>query len=257
MKRHGGVVPWAQPAQAVPDGAEVETATPARPASFASDLFVPLAQSLVTGGLTGGLFTLALAELVPGFDGDLLRVWAFSALAISTVAWLLLLAQTRRLLWQLERWTGKDLDGDGTTGKPAAVPQVLRVEVSNGTREVYLDLPGKPAALVTLARGVLAGRSFAEGSWSGRGGLFSRSEFRQDPGYPDRAGAGDLAQPRGQGPGGRDDGGRPGRLSPAGRVDGMNVRTRARARARGGTRFAMRGRYGKGRGVVDRNEKAV
>lgn len=175
MKRYNGAEDWLHPAPpgAVPDGAELESAAPARAADLVADVAVPFLQAVVTGALVGSLLTLALAELVPDYDGDLLLVWAGATLTISTLAWLFLLLDTRKLLWAIERLTGADLDGNQVAGP------VVRVEVTSGRREVYFDLPGTPEALATLARGVLNGRSFAEDSWSGRGAPFSRGEFRQ------------------------------------------------------------------------------
>ena len=153
----------------------METAIPARPASIVADLLVPLGQALVTGGLLAGLLVFVSPRWSRAGPLTCSRCGRSRRLAITASAWLVLLGQTRRLLWAVERLTGRDLDGDGQAGEP----QVIRVEVTNGKQEVYLDLPGKPQALATLARGVLNGRSFAEDTWSGRGGLFSRSEFRQ------------------------------------------------------------------------------
>jgi len=79
---------------------------------------VPLGQSLVTGALGAGLVVFGISELAPGWDGSGLKVWAGLSLAISAVAWGVLLGQTRRLLWAIETRTGLDLDRDGETGKP-------------------------------------------------------------------------------------------------------------------------------------------
>ena len=119
MKRFDGVAGWvpATPqAQAIPPGAVVTTEAPARPASFAADLLVPLGQAVITGLLLASLVTFAAARL--GYGGDLLTWWGGWALAISAVTWAILLGQHRRLLWAVERVTGRDLDGDGKAGKP-------------------------------------------------------------------------------------------------------------------------------------------
>jgi hypothetical protein len=106
MKRYNST-PWAKPTQRVPEVAELETSTPARPADLVADLVVPLGQAMITGALLGGVFVLALDELVPSFDGDLLKVWGMATLGISALAWVLLLADTRRLLWAIGRLTGR------------------------------------------------------------------------------------------------------------------------------------------------------
>lgn len=119
MKRFDGVAGWvpATPqAQAIPPGAVVTSEAPARPASFAADLLVPLGQALVTGLLLAGLATFAAARL--GYRGDLLTWWAGWDLAISAATWAILLRAHRRLLWAVERVTGLDLNKDGKTGKP-------------------------------------------------------------------------------------------------------------------------------------------
>lgn len=96
----------------------METTIPTRPASFIADVVVPLVQALVTGALLGGLVVFALGELSPGWAVEPFKVWAGVGLAISTVAWMVLLGQTRRLLWTIEKLTGLDLDGDQRAGKP-------------------------------------------------------------------------------------------------------------------------------------------
>jgi hypothetical protein len=133
---------------------------------------------VVSGALGSGLIVLALNTTAPSLEVDAFRLWALSALVISTATWWILLFQTRKLLWAVERVTGRDIDGDQVIGQPVALPPI-QVEVTSGQKQVYLELPGKPEALAALARGVLAGRPMAEDSWSGRAGPFSRSEFRQ------------------------------------------------------------------------------
>lgn len=114
---------WAPPGQytgsgELPPGSEMETAIPARPASFVADVVVPFVQALVTGALLAGLVVFALGELAPGWDVDPFKVWLGLALAITALTWLILLGQTRRLLWTIEKLTGLDLDGDQLAGKP-------------------------------------------------------------------------------------------------------------------------------------------
>lgn len=123
-------VPWQRGEQqrpAIPAGHELETAIPARPANLASDVAVPLLQAAVTGALVGLLAL--IAGSLARWDVDPLRLWAAVALAVAVVAWLVLLGQTRRLLWAVERLVGLDLDGDGRQGEPCE-----RVVIVNGRR---------------------------------------------------------------------------------------------------------------------------
>jgi hypothetical protein len=177
MKRYNGATAWPAQQAAPAYQGDIESQTPAREASLAADLLVPLGQAMVSGALGSGLIVLALGSVAPSLEVDGFRLWALSALVISTATWWILLCQTRSLLWAKEKRTGIDLDGDGIVGPPVALPPI-QVEVTSGQKQVYLDLPGKPEALAMLARGVLAGRPMAEDSWSGRAGPFSRSEFR-------------------------------------------------------------------------------
>jgi hypothetical protein len=165
MRRFESAANMAQPA-------ESQKQTPSRPADWIADLGVPMAQAGVTGLLLATICVYILS--LTRYTGDLGRLWVGLVLGVTSAAWLLLLVDTRKLLWALERVTGLDVDQDGHEGPPPTI----RVEVTEGARQVYLDLPGEPEDLATMARGVLNGRSLAEGTWSGRGGLFSRSEFR-------------------------------------------------------------------------------
>jgi hypothetical protein len=83
-----------------------------------SDVLVPVLQAAISGALLAALLVFVVSEVAPGFGGDLLKVWAITALAITAGAWLLLLGQTRRLLWTVERLTGQDLNRNGVIGKP-------------------------------------------------------------------------------------------------------------------------------------------
>jgi hypothetical protein len=173
MKRYNGTAPWTQPTPWAPG--DIETSAPARAADIKADLLVPLGQALVTGAFVGGLGIMAAVKVQPGVDA--LAVWVIVSGLVATGVWVYLLRESRRLLWQRETVTGRDLNGDGVIGQPVALPP-LRVEVTSGQKQIYLELPGKPEALAMLARGVLAGRPMAEDSWSGGAGPFSRSEFR-------------------------------------------------------------------------------
>jgi hypothetical protein len=95
---------------------QLEMQTPTRAPGIASDLVVPFGQAMITGGLLSGLVTFISARA--GYDGELLALWFGLALFIGTVTWIFLLVDTRRLLRQIEKLTGLDIDGDGKVGNP-------------------------------------------------------------------------------------------------------------------------------------------
>ena len=125
--------PWAVQAQ---DPGDLITESPARAASFVSDVVVPIIQAAVTGGLAALLVTIALCELFDWLGGiaslPAISPWRLGGvlwLAFSTMAWMVLLGQTRRLLWAKETRLGRDLDGDGVVGPPPKVQE--RVVIVN------------------------------------------------------------------------------------------------------------------------------
>jgi hypothetical protein len=97
----------------------VSTSAPARPATFIGDVLVPGAQAAITGSLVGAALTIGVA-LFTDYEDNLLALWLGLALGITTLAWVILLLDHRRLLWAVERLTGVDIDQDGSTGKPGA-----------------------------------------------------------------------------------------------------------------------------------------
>ena len=75
----------------------------------------------------------------------------------------------RRALYQVEEWIGRDLDGDGHTGKPEPpAPSTVRVELieNHGKRQRYVELPVGDDKLHLVARACL---------WHGK--RFSRREL--------------------------------------------------------------------------------
>lgn len=159
-------------------GADLEMSTPTRPAGFVSDLVVPVGQALITGGLLSGLITFALSRTA--FDGDLKALWFGLALTIGTVAWLLLLADTRRLLRAIEKLSGLDLDRDGHAGKPddrmvlvnapAARKEAARISQKREEAETAAELAEFVAKLPTLGTD--------QRTWEGRIGREKYTVFR-------------------------------------------------------------------------------
>jgi len=140
----------------------IAPATPARQASLAADVGVPVLQSLITGALTGAVVTFLAYQLAPGLDASPFVMWASVSLAISTASWLVLLRETRALLWTAEMKSGRDLDGDGVVGKPSE-----RVIVLNGSKITVPETP-KPqetSGFELFVRG-LAIKGTAERGWT-------------------------------------------------------------------------------------------
>jgi hypothetical protein len=82
-KWYDGLTPWASPAGAeLPEGVEVETRQPTRPASILSDVAVPALQAGISGAVISALFVFLVSELVPWRPGpgEILTGTARSAL---------------------------------------------------------------------------------------------------------------------------------------------------------------------------------
>lgn len=176
---------------------DIYQARPARPASVAADVAVPGLQALISGLIAGAL-TLAGAL---AFDYRLEYAGAV-ALAVLAIAWALLLADHRRLLWAVENLTRRDLDGDGETGKPAAAePARLVLEVKHtGTGEKrgldFHHLGIDAYAFLLWARAALEGQTLAVGAWVGRSRPFSRGQYDALMGELERAGIIRLSDPK-------------------------------------------------------------
>lgn len=156
--------------------------TPARDADFTADVLVPALQALITA-IISSLITLLGVGLfawswwsVPGVG-----------LLVFGLAWLILLSDHRALLWSVESIINEDLDGDGHTGKPAALPAPrnpnsepvrIQAEVREGQRWLFADFPAPSnEAMYQFAQAVNDGRAtFSERSASQHG--FSREQWQ-------------------------------------------------------------------------------
>jgi len=110
------------------NGASLTMTTPSREPGFIADALVPTFQALVTGFLFSSLVTFLVAQT--DYDGKLTVVWLGIMLGISTVAWLFLLLDSRKLLRVVERLTGLDLDHDGTVGPPTVETRYIPLNPS-------------------------------------------------------------------------------------------------------------------------------
>lgn len=161
-------------------GQQVVTPQPVdRLSTLEGDVYVPALQALLLA-VAWGLVASVVVSVVVICSGVAwwLAVAAFVVVAVAVLAWQATAGvQLRRdLLWRRELLEGVDLDGDGVVGCPPS-PSMC-VEVAEGRSTRFVELEVEPDQAARFARGVLAGRPLAEASWTGRGALFSRSEFR-------------------------------------------------------------------------------
>src|SRR5574341_612706 len=162
---------------------ELTRTVPGRAASVASDVHVPLLQSLITSVAV----TLSLSALtVAGGWSPAIPVFGFAA--TFTGSWLYLSADARSLRRTIEKATRRDIDGDGYIGAPAVVEpsEPVRVEVAERRDDGrllsmrFLTLPDgvTESMLFDFCAGVVSGKPLSEAEWSGAGRPFSRAQFR-------------------------------------------------------------------------------
>jgi len=155
----------------------IRTATPGRLAALESDVLVPVLQALAIAGAVGLLAgVVILLWIGPERDLEGGELWTFAGRVAGTAAALSLAATIiafvlghRRALYQVEEWIGRDLDGDGHTGKPGPpAPSTVRVELigNGGKHQRYVELPVDDDKLHLVARACL---------WHGK--RFSRREL--------------------------------------------------------------------------------
>ena len=195
----------------------VEASEPARAASLASDVAVPILQSAFSGAVASAAAGMGAAWFLGTDPAMAARIAGAAGVAVLGLTWAALLADSRRLLWAIENLTGSDIDGDGVTGEPEPEPEParLRLDVKHDGGERagswdFLTLPATEADFLTWARAALAGQSIAQSGWTGKAGLFSRSDYDSMLGELERAGLVRWVDPQNK-PQGRE-------VSPAGRA---------------------------------------
>ena len=148
----------------VPPGSQMETAVPARPASWVADVVVPVAQAAISGAIGGALVTWLAVRA--GWKGDWVALWATLALIIAAVAWVLLLFDTRKLLWAVERLVGADLNRDGARGDPSKQRLEVHVKTGGYTRIVGADwLNIEDDRLLAFAAAAQRGRKLTDAAF--------------------------------------------------------------------------------------------
>jgi len=149
---------------------EYERRVPIRSASVGSDVAVPLLSAIVTA-----IATMILCA-VAAYAWHLPAWLVFLAGAIAfAVSWFLLSSWYRQTLLQAEyRRTEPPSRPDPV---PEPVVKRVRLQVDDGRRRQYADLPLDLAELQATARAIQAGRPFSVGAMTGRGAPLSRSQY--------------------------------------------------------------------------------
>ncbi len=162
---------------------EAHRERPARAMNVESDVITPLFQAMALAAFVTGAFYLA------GYVFIARITWlaaCFSGLVSGGVFFFLVVLANRRLLWIAESVINDDVDNDGRVGQPPPAPpsprpplEVLHRDERGNLRAMHrLDLPNTitDERLAEFAQGAPV-KGLAQGVWTGRAGLFSRSEF--------------------------------------------------------------------------------
>ena len=141
---------------------------------------LPAAQAGVTGILSAGLagtlawlFNLPVAEIV-----------AVVFTGTTTAFWLAGLTKWNAKT-AIENWTGWDIDNDGVVGTEpepvAAEPVRVTTTTPDGRQTRFHDGPAwlENAVFAEFARGVLDGRAISFRNWTGKGAMFTQTQFSE------------------------------------------------------------------------------
>jgi len=131
-RREGQVMAAGQ--VAVPTGASYEKRAPAR----SSDVRETIEYS---AGSAGVLMVAGFVFAVLVQDSRVFVVFLILGVIAFVVLWFVLMYESRRLLWIVERITGKDLDGDGQKGQPPSVnvTKTVRIALDDGGQILYRE----------------------------------------------------------------------------------------------------------------------
>jgi hypothetical protein len=167
---------------------EVTYTEPARPANTEGDVAVPLLQALITGALTGTVTLILMAMFFDTLKANvwpelrfwhLIYTWLGTTATVTLAKWRDLLDDSRDLLRKMETYVGRDIDGDGHVGEPKRIRLEMIDKRDGKNKQIFEELDIDPLALETFMRAALNGQTLAVSRWTGRNGLFTRSEFDQ------------------------------------------------------------------------------
>jgi hypothetical protein len=122
------------------------------------------------------VFTLTVSELLPELDINPLKSWLAVALLVATLTRIVLLMDTRRLLWGIERLTGLDLDRDGATGKPQERLVIVNAGQSHTEAEQQANAERASQFAQFVAR--LPAKGTAARKWEKELGRETHQEYR-------------------------------------------------------------------------------
>lgn len=171
------LTPWQPPITPTGGAFEASRERPIRALNIESDFLTPLLQAGALGVFVG------LGGLYAAWQLDL--AWHLSCLgglSVTGLGFAAIVGLNRKLLWQVEKITHTDLDGDGQTGEPAppAPPMevIHKTETGKITSMYRLALPASLTTdkLLQFAQGAPV-KGLSQGVWTGGGNLFSRAEF--------------------------------------------------------------------------------
>jgi hypothetical protein len=128
-----------------------------------SHVVVPLWQSVITAGfcapiagVPAGLFAYKFMYFTGWSSlGFGLACAGGTFLIVASWQWWSRLDSYNSLLWSIEEFFDRDLDGDQNIGQPE--PRNIAVTVQDGTRMSYADLPGDEKDLFNFAHAVING----------------------------------------------------------------------------------------------------
>jgi len=147
--------------------------TPARDASLASDVLVPVIQALITAMVSMMIVT----PIVFAADLDWRFIFVAGGLALAAT-WLYLLSEHRRSLWTHERYENEPARPSAPSEPTQHKKPAIRLEIREDKNRVrFAHLPVDLERLSAMARAINNGRGFSTSQWSGSGKLLSRSEF--------------------------------------------------------------------------------
>ena len=82
-----------------------------------SSVFVPLLQSIITSLLCGSVG----ASLAYCFNWPVLKVFSVTTSVLAAGVWIILLWDSRQILWSVEKLIGRDFNRDGKVGRPPPI----------------------------------------------------------------------------------------------------------------------------------------